>query len=471
MFILKMNKLFLIGGVIILVVSGGLVELRSIQIRAKNPVPSFSSINEPTPPFSSETPSQLSTPEESKTVRDMCKNGEWVSCNSLAESWITGTAICRTNRTGFNISSCSQKKSDMAEMVKPAERDSKLWKTARCNDGSPFGFDVKLSKSNSKAWIVYLEGGAFCEDNAKSCSERGEKLSSSPKEPDRTATQIKPEGIFNPSKSVNPEFYDANWAFGRYCSSDGWSGGTTNRRETVADPNGWYFSGRINVASMVEILKQRFGLDDADPQTHVLLAGSSAGGIGVEVNGDNLANLLPKKAQAGRLKLINDGGFIPDFDDPDYRPGDSDDPLRTIVSMGYDFWGSKLNPLCEKEHIQNPGACFLSAVVYPYITDKSPKGLGLPLMIQYSSIDKFAIELHGIKDKNKDSAGLENYRQTSLRELGGIKWVFSGGSFPYHTILTSPEGWTMGPSGKTFREVLARFWTGRKEEQVIFGNP
>ncbi len=227
---------------------------------------------------------------------------------------------------------------------------------------------------------------------------------------------------------------------------------------------------------MIEILIQRYGLDDSNAQTRVLFAGSSAGGIGVEVNADTLARLLPRAAAAQRVKLLNDGGFIPDFDDPAYRPGDADVPMRELIVAAYDFWGSALNPLCEsgrKQADEHPGRCFLSAVVHPYITQPPPDGLGLPLLIQYSSIDRYAIDLHGIDDPKDpaDDAALERWRATTLKSLEGMDWVFSGGERPYHTILTSNEKLQMGPPGQTFLKVLADFWEGGAPVQIIFGNP
>lgn len=400
-----------------------------------------------------------------------------IPCSELGGLWTGGTAAPRADGSGYDVSGCERPvPMRQAEMVKPAERDAERWGAARCNDGTPFGFSLQLSPSGqSREWVIFLEGGGFCDDNALSCSTRGKKLSSTPKADDRSSVTIEQRGIFNRDASRNPTFYDANFVFAHYCSSDGWSGATAEKRPTQADPGGWYFSGRLNVRAMIEILIQRYGLDDADPQTRVLFAGSSAGGIGVEVNADTLAGLLPRAAAEGRLRLLDDGGFIPDFDDPAYRPGEADVPIRELIIAGYDFWGAKLNPMCEaaqKQTGEHPGRCFLSAVVYPYIANQS-SGLGLPLLIQYSSIDQYAIELHGIDDRSDpaDAAALERWRANTLAELEGIAWVFSGGARPYHTVLLSDEKMHIGPEGKTFIEVLARFWGSGAPERVIFGNP
>jgi hypothetical protein len=49
------------------------------------------------------------------------------------------------------------------ETVEPAIRDAR-WATARCNDGTPFDFNLKFAPQRSKVWVVYLAGGGACDD-------------------------------------------------------------------------------------------------------------------------------------------------------------------------------------------------------------------------------------------------------------------------------------------------------------------
>ena len=367
-------------------------------------------------------------------------------------------------------------KGEMGEVVKPAERDKHRWGLARCNDGTPFSFLVQLSTSGrSNKWVIFLMGGGFCDDNAIKCAERSRSLTSSLAFDDRKFIPMKRSGIFSRDPIKNPSFYDANQVFAHYCSSDVWSGNTTERRPTTGSPGGWYFSGRVNVRSMIEVLIEEYGLNDNDPGLRVLFAGSSAGGAGVLVNADTLTDLLPKTAQAGRLKLLNDGGMVPDFDDPEYRPGKANSPFRDVLKIDYDFWGSALNTKCEeaqKKTNKQPAECFYAPVVIPFIVNPEPEGLGVPLMVQYSSIDRWALKQHGI-DWKTDKDGLEKWRVSSLQlleKLSGV-WLFSGGEEVYHTLILKDEAWDIGPQGSTFREVLTRFWEGGPLERVVFGNP
>lgn len=404
-----------------------------------------------------------------------------VACVDLGSTWSDGTAPARSDGTGYDVTACTRSTAGGAELVKPAERDPARWAGARANDGTPFAFEVQLSPSgSSRVWVIYLQGGGFCDDNANLCRARAPRLSSSPEPPDRAFGELaEQEGIFNRSPAQNPTFHDANLVFAYYVSSDQWSGATAERRPTTAHPAGWYFSGRANVRAMVGSLVQRYGLDDGNPETRVLFIGTSAGGIGVQTNADILAELLPRTAAAGRLKLVNDGGFATEFDDPAFRPGEADEPWAEVLQQAYDFWGAQLNPLCEEAQRQageHPGRCALGAVNYPFTTQPPPTGLGLPLLVQIAQVDSSLMDLHNIEDLSQPEAleAIELMRAAALEAIEGVEWLFSAGDRRYHTIINregARRGWNMGPEGMTFQEVLTRFWEGGLPERVIFGSP
>jgi hypothetical protein len=363
------------------------------------------------------------------------------------------------------------------EVVKPAERDPVQWAGARCNDGTPFGFWVQLAPGRaSDDWIIYLRGGGFCDDLSSGCAERSNHLTTTLTETDRSSVAFQGAGIFLRNPEKNPQFYNANYIIAQYCSSDAWSGATAQRRPNSANPEGWYFSGRVNVEAMFESLSQRYGLDDANKNTRILFAGSSAGGIGVEVNADTAARLFPNAAGAGRLKILNDGGLIVNYDDPLHRPGNAPVPVRDLVVAAYDFWGARHNPICEADQIQkgeHPGLCFLGSVNYRTLTEPEPEGLGLPYLVQLSSLDSSALQLHGLLDlDNPDNReAIEAWREAALSDLKQVEWLFSGGSRPYHTLLLDNQAIQMGPGEYTFYQLLALFWDGGEAVRLVFGNP
>ncbi|MDO8452039.1 MAG: pectin acetylesterase-family hydrolase [bacterium] len=458
------KSVILVVSTIILVILLGIIAVKFTRRGGKKPV---------TRPLSSPTEAPRPSPSDaggSSSGSGFCDKGSTISCSELGSVWRSGTGVCMTDESGYDVSSCVA--SGKGEMVKPAERDPKRWATARCNDGTPFGFEVELSDSGSKDWVLYLQGGGFCDDDIIPCRERSEQLRSSPKPQDKAGAPLAQEGILGRTKATNPTFAQANHVFAYYCSSDGWSGATASKHANSASQGGWYFSGRLNVAAMTELLKMSYGLDDTNKETTVLLTGGSAGGAGAMANADNLASLLPKTAKRGALKILNDAGHIPDFDNPNYRPKNSTLSVRDALVKATSFWGSRLNPLCENAHPGNPGECFFTDIVHSYISDPPPKGLGLPFMLQASSIDSFVMGLHGIDNATRDKKAIEEYRGNALASFRGIDWVFSGGEKPYHMTLLKdgPQGWHMGPNGDTLEELVTRFWEGKPPKQVLFGN-
>lgn len=406
-----------------------------------------------------------------------------VLCSALASTWTSGTASCREDASGYDVSLCERPyPMPYGELVKPGLRDSARWKDARCNDGSPFAFEVELSKTGSDEWVIWLEGGGFCDDNAKSCADRSSYLMGTIPGDDKTLmTFEKTAGIFNRSELINETFHNANFVYAHYCSSDIWSGSSARKRFDVeGHPEGWYFSGNLNIRAMIETLKQRFGIDDNNADIKMLFTGSSAGGDGVITNASTVKNILPKMAERGNLKIVGDGSFIPAFDHPDFRPGSSTIPIIDAVVRNYDFWVSKLNPLCEASMKQNglhPGNCFIAAIDYPFLTEPEPRGLELPYLVQYSSIDENNTDLHHIDDFTDpyEVRALEEWRRIVLASFKNVARVFSGGLYRYHTIITKDDdqdGLDMGPAeGMTFRDVLTRFWNGDAPEKIIYGNP
>lgn len=362
------------------------------------------------------------------------------------------------------------------ELVKPAQRNPEKWGNARCNDGTPFAFRVeKPTGRTSNDWVIYLQGGGMCDDNALSCKDRLEGApnltTTFPGSDGQKSTIFSNFGIFNHDPRVNPNFYIANKVHGSYCSSDLWSGNTSLRRKSSADPKGWYFSGRLNVKAMLEVLKEQYGLDDNNKNTKILLTGGSAGCMGANINAETVIKLFPNAAKNGRLKLISDGCFFPDFESPDYTLGQSGESIRDAVAKAFDFFASSINSFCEKaqkDKNEPPGHCFLASTLYPYLTS-------LPDLIQNSSIDhSLLIHLNINSKPAPDNVGLELVRSQMLKELSNpqINWLFSGGNISYHTLMQRDEMWKYGPDGgPTFGEIVNSFWKGEQPKKIIFGNP
>ena len=330
-----------------------------------------------------------------------------------------------------------------AIVVKPAERDER-WATARCNDGSPFAYTYRPGTSDT--WVVHLSGGAFCDEVRSMCRDRKPQLITTRPEPDGSpATTTKAQGVLSPRSAVNPTFADAHHVDAHYCSSDLWLGTEAERQPNSADPDGWYFSGRLHVAALIEALPQLHGLD---PDTHqVLLVGTSAGGAGLVGSLDQFAEAWPAMVRGGRIKAVIDGAWVADV------PEGSEPPQAHR-------WGP-LQQACADDlssRGEDPGRCVIGRVWWPYV-----EPLGVPILIQISGADSFQTSVLGIDSPDE----LARWRATVRDTLPSVPWVFSA-AHRYHIVAVDPL-FAKGPPGRRFRDLLDRFWAGEAPERWIRG--
>uniref|UniRef100_A0A8C5GX65 Palmitoleoyl-protein carboxylesterase notum1a-like n=1 Tax=Gouania willdenowi TaxID=441366 RepID=A0A8C5GX65_GOUWI len=208
-----------------------------------------------------------------------------------------------------------------------------------CNDGSPAGYYLKESRG-SRRWLIFLEGGWYC-FNKENCDSRYEtmrRLMSSSKWPQtKTGT-----GILSPLPEENPHWWNANMVYIPYCSSDVWSGATAKTEQS-----GYAFMGSLIIQAVVKDLLNK-GLDNAKV---LLLAGSSAGGTGVLLNVDRVAELLEGLGYAGvQVRGLSDSGWF--LDNKQYHHTDCVDavscaPTETI-KRGIKYWGGVVPERCKQ---------------------------------------------------------------------------------------------------------------------------
>ena len=324
-----------------------------------------------------------------------------------------------------------------ATVVKPAERDAR-WADARCNDGTPFAY--VLRKGDPDLWVVNLKGGHFCDDRTARCADRRPRLTTTLPEPDGGAVGLRRQGLFSVDPARNPTFHGATVVDAHYCSSDLWLGDRTTRRPTSGDPeDGWFFSGRANVRALVESLVAEQGL--RDEAARVLFVGSSAGGAGLVGNLASIRALLPRATTEGRLKVLLDGSWVPE------QPAEV--PMPDAAA-----WGPVL-PGCDQGK-----RCIYGDVWWPHVAS-----LGVPILVQLSGLDHTQTAAFGIRDADAEVAWIDRTRASLAR----VPWVYSRAE-PYHLVAINP-GWGKGPSGRSFRDVLDRFWAGAEPEQVFLGYP
>jgi len=395
---------------------------------------------------------------------EICEPGIPGACAELGSTWSGGMATCRSDCMRWDVAACVRADPASWETVEPTLR-APQWSTARCNDGSPFDFDVRLAAQPTKTWVIYLDGGGFCDDVAHPCADREMRYRTSSPQVDRELSTTQKGGIHSRNTTANPTFAGANHVTATYCSSDLWAGATTDRRPTAGDPvNGWYFSGHANVAAMFALLQQRYGLDDADTETEVLFTGSSAGGFGAHFNAAVAEAALPATTTRGQMRLFVDAGWVADWTDPDPAPphyyiGDATIPDAEVWSRARTLWGATFDPACEAA-VTTPSRCVFGAIWYPYVATR------LPTLIQQSSIDAIFTSNHGI-DTSTSNPTRDAWQLAVETSLVGVSWLFSGDT-SYHTLATIPNGLSTGPVGSRLRDLLGRLWSDGVPERIEF---
>jgi hypothetical protein len=431
----------------------------------------------------------------------LCPSGAVVPCDTLAASWASGDATCTAGR--YDVSTCALDTTRTwgNELVKPAERDPR-WDDARTNNGDPWPMEVSLHPDGGREWVIRLGGGGFCDDDIVSCLDRGWLARGSGQADGADVLPSKYAGIKRrwvggpgmfgvPNDVDNPDFHDAHFVTFTYKSSDLWTGASLDAYDTscvteecvipgsVCDaptlPNGqactgqWYRRGRIAVRAGLEMLIQRYGLDDADAK--VLFMGTSAGAWGAQHTADIAASLLPATAARGDLRVAVDGAWSASWSDRDFRVGDaySTNQRNDFVAIGIPLLrhGGMLNRACIDGELgagRSPYRCIASSTNHFWLTRPiSRGGLGLPVFVQKSQLDSIELGIHldaSHLSLAEDTTGaLADWVDQQAHAVRNVDWRYSCPRVG-HTTLGADNWWSPNASGTWpgLADYVGDFW-------------
>uniref|UniRef100_A0A0E0N647 Pectin acetylesterase n=1 Tax=Oryza rufipogon TaxID=4529 RepID=A0A0E0N647_ORYRU len=174
-------------------------------------------------------------------------------------------------------------------------------KGAVCLDGSPPGYHLQRGfGSGEHSWLVFLEGGAWC-NSIESCSRRKMGVYGSSKF--MKAAEF--NGILSNDQQLNSDFYNWNKVAIRYCDGASFSGDAEAQDK---DGSTLHFRGlRIWEAVVDELMGK--GLATAK---QAILSGCSAGGLAALLHCNDFHARFPKEVSA---KCLPDAGFFLDVED------------------------------------------------------------------------------------------------------------------------------------------------------------
>ncbi|KAL3613811.1 hypothetical protein CASFOL_041885 [Castilleja foliolosa] len=239
--------------------------------------------------------------------------------------------------------------------------DSAVSKGAVCLDGSPPAYSIEQGHgSGVNNWMIYLEGGGWCNTTSDCIGRSIGWLGSSYSRNNKTYYN----GLLTGNQTYNPEFYNWNRVFLVYCDGASFSGDV---EEVDPQTNLHYRGARIFNAIMEDLLAK--GMSNAE---NVILSGSSAGGLATLFHCDNFRQQVVPNAK--RVKCISDSGF---FMHAKNLPGvkEREDYFTKIVDLHQ--MAKTIPTSCTSK--MNPGLCLFPE----YLVDD----IQTPLFILESSFD------------------------------------------------------------------------------------
>ncbi|CAM6089097.1 unnamed protein product [Calypogeia fissa] len=348
---------------------------------------------------------------------------------------------------------------------------------AVCLDGSPPAYLLdRGSGEGANNWLIFHEGGGWCQ-NAHDCLKRTHTyLGSSTMMPPRQRL----EGILSSSPIDNPDFYNWNRVYLKYCDGGSFSGDVSDpmrvRRHTIngtAPVVNLFFRGqRIWKALMEELMEK--GMKNAQ---NALLSGCSAGGLAAILHCDQYRDLMPKTTL---VKCMSDAGFFLDI--PDISGVQTIEALYGDVVQLHDM-AETLPKYCTSE--REASRCLFPEYIIP--------GLKTPFFMLNSAYDVWQImsilvpsraDPKGIWNDCKNSLSLcsdaqlkvvHGFRDSLLEKLQPLLEREKDGAFIDSCYLHCQALYTItwnGPSGpkvdsKTSAKVVGHWYFERNSTKVV----
>ncbi|XP_048437473.1 pectin acetylesterase 8-like isoform X1 [Pyrus x bretschneideri] len=219
-------------------------------------------------------------------------------------------------------------------------------KGAVCLDGSApaYHFDKGFGAGINN-WLVYFEGGGWC-NTVATCLDRSNNSFGSSTKMEKIMSF---SGVLSNKQKTNPDFYNWNRIRVRYCDGSSFTGDV----EAVDPATNLHFRGaRVFRAIMDDLLAK--GMKNAQS---ALLSGCSAGGLASILHCDNFRSLLPVDT---KVKCVPDAGYFINA-----RTVSGSPYIQAFYSEVVALHGSVKNLPASCTSRMSPGLCFFPQNVVP----------------------------------------------------------------------------------------------------------
>jgi O-palmitoleoyl-L-serine hydrolase len=344
---------------------------------------------------------------------------------------------------------------DAAAMTKQTIKVA-AWPKAICNDGTPpiFYFSPGSGDDRNK-WVLFLQGGAGCMSD-KICQQRQRQQKDLVTGSGGPATRSV-DGLLSSSKSENPDFANFTHVYVHYCSSDFWAGDGENK----VGGSTWQFRGHEIIDALLDQLlaKSIGGAPTLAQASEVLVAGTSAGGMGVHNNLDHIAERLPN----AKVRGLADSGWIPADVQP-LGPGVLEISNFTPEALAYA--SDKPDASCAAANAGHEADCLKEGFVFPYIAT--------PMFVFADQRDPVLLSMLGIvpgqRTGQAEKAYVMRYGQSVRQSLHDVSAYFVTANTT-HTALLNARFSQAAIGGQTLAQTIGDWYFGRPGNLQLLGHP
>lgn len=234
---------------------------------------------------------------------------------------------------------------------------------AVCLDGTASGYYLQEGTGGGQnKWMMHFQGGAWCTSLAD-CVKRSQgplgssKSYASDKEDILDSFDGGAHGLFSDDSLVNPDFYNWNKVYVRYC--DGGSRAGNVPSPVKVGNSTIFFRGGLIIDALLDDLMSR-GLDKA---SDTIVSGCSAGGLTVWLHLDYIRGRIPSSA---RVVGVPQCGYFMDLPASDGKPSYTHQYRAIYELMGMNT-SRTMSPECKARHKDEQWKCFMAQYAMPFI--------------------------------------------------------------------------------------------------------
>lgn len=241
---------------------------------------------------------------------------------------------------------------------------------AKCLDGTNPAYYFRPGELNSH-WHIHFEGGGWCYD-IEACYNRSTdnfRLGSSASYANCMSHDLK--DYLSHDQQDNPLMYNWNHVLVKYCDGASYAGNTIQ----IYNNKPLYFKGMHNRDETIRHLLDVHGMSSA---TEIVISGCSAGGLGIYLGIDQMADIVHTKAPQAKLRAMSDSGFFPDYTSDEHWQSENEYP-EALINNVMDYSQSMKNvfhftnmsagahPACIQHNTEHPELCVFAEYLTPHI--------------------------------------------------------------------------------------------------------